>query len=86
MRLFHVKDILHQGLSEPDFYEFYKLKKNVGRADVSYQYRKNVICYKRIGYNIDIMRKSACFMVNPITVNNIAVSLIACRWAGRQTH
>ena len=25
--------------------------------------------YKRIGYNVDVMRQSACLVVNPITIN-----------------
>ena len=51
-------------------------------ADFSDQFRKIVICYKRIGYNINIMRQSACLLVNPITVNNSA-SLFNCTPVGR---
>ena len=38
--------------------------------------------YKRIGYNIDVMRQSACLVVNPIIVNNFAV-LFNCMPVGR---
>ena len=38
--------------------------------------------YKRMGYNIDVMRQSACLVVNPITVNNFAV-LFNCMSVGR---
>ena len=31
---------------------------------------KNIIRYKRTGYNVHVMRQSACLVVNPITVNN----------------
>ena len=57
-----LKTLLHQGLSEPEFYGdlVYKFKKIVGRADFSDQFRKIIVRYKRIGYNIDIMRQSAC--------------------------
>ena len=57
-----LKTLLHQGLSEPEFYGdlVYKFKKIVGRADFSDQLRKIIVRYKRIGYNIDIMRQSAC--------------------------
>ena len=75
-----LKTLLHQGLSEPEFYGdlVYKLKKkNVGRADFSDQFRKIIVRYKRIGYNINIMRQSACLVFNPITVNNFA-SLFNC--------
>ena len=54
-----LKPLLHQGLSEPEFYGdlVYKLKiKNEGRADFSVQFRKIIVRYKRIGYNINIMR------------------------------
>ena len=54
----------------------------VGRADFSDQFRKNIVCYKRIGYNINIMRQSACLVFNPITVTNFA-SLFNCTPAGR---
>ena len=75
---------LHQGLSEPEFYGdlVYKFKKNVGRADFSDQFRKIIVRYKRIGYNINIMRQSACLVFNPITVNNFA-SLFNCTPVGR---
>ena len=38
--------------------------------------------FKRIGYNINIMRHSACLVFNPITVNNFA-SLFNCTPVGR---
>ena len=61
-----LKPLFYQGLSEPEFYGnlIYKLKKkqnkNVGRADFSDQFKKIVERYKCIGYNIDLMRQSAC--------------------------
>ena len=80
-----LKSLLHQGLSEPGFYGdlVYKFKKIVGRADFSDQFRKIIIVrYNRIGYNINIMRQSACLVFNPITVNNFA-SLFNCTPVGR---
>ena len=41
-----------------------------------------IVRYKRIGYNINIMRQSACLVFNPITVNNFA-SLFNCTPVGR---
>ena len=78
------KTLLHQGLSEPEFYGdlVYKFKKIVGRADFSDQFRKIIVRYKRIGYNINIMRQSACLVFNPVTVNNFA-SLFNCTPVGR---
>ena len=80
-----LKTLLHQGLSEPEFYGdlVYKLKKKiVGRADFSDQYRKISVRYKRIGYDINIMRQSACLVFNPVTVNNFAF-LFNCAPVGR---
>ena len=79
-----LKTLLHQGLSEPEFYGdlVYKFKKIVGRVDFSDQFRKIIVRYKRIGYNINIMRQSACLVFYPITVNNFA-SLFNCTPVGR---
>ena len=79
-----LKTLLHQGLSEPEFYGdlVYKFKTTVGRADFSDQFKTIIICYKRTGYNINIMRQSACLVLNPITVNNFA-SLFNCTPVGR---
>ena len=79
-----LKPVLHQGQSEPEFYGDLenKLKKIKGRADFSDQFRNIIERYKRIGYNINIMRQSACLVFNPITVNNF-VSLFNCTPVGR---
>ena len=81
-----LKTLLHQGLSEPECYGdlVYKFQKIVDRAAFSDQLLI-IVGYKRIGYNINIMRQSACLVFNPITVNNFASLLIARRWVGRQT-
>ena len=62
-----LKTLLHQGLSEPEFYGdlVYKFKIIVGRADFSDQFRQ-----------------SACLVFNPITVTNFA-SLFNCTLVGR---
>ena len=69
-----LKSLLKQGLSGPEFYGdlVYTFKKTVGRNDFSDQFRKIIIRYKRIGYNMNVMRQTACWVVNPITVNNFA--------------
>ena len=71
-------------LSEPEIYGdlVYKFKKNLGRNDFLDQFWKIMILYKRIGYNRDIMRHTACLVVNPIKVNNFAC-LFNCTPAGR---
>ena len=52
-----LKPLLHQGLSEPEFYGDlkYKFKKIRGMTDFSDQFRKNKMRYKRIGYNLNVM-------------------------------
>ena len=78
------KQTKHQCLSEPEFHGdlVYKFKQIVGRAEFSDQFRKIIVRYKCIGYNINIMRQSACLVFNPITVNNFA-SLFNCTPVGR---
>ena len=69
-----LKSLLRQGLSEPDFYGDlgYKLKKIVGSKNFSAQFIKIVSHYKKIGYNINVLQQTACFVVNPIMVGNFA--------------
>ena len=66
--------LLHQGLSEPEFYGdlVYKFKKIRGMTDFSDQFRKIIMRYKRIGYNLNAMRQSACLVITPITVDSYA--------------
>ena len=44
----------------------------MGRTDFSDQFRKIIIRHKRIGYDLNVMRQSACSVINPITVDNFA--------------
>ena len=50
----------------------YKFKKIRGMTDFSDQFRKIIMRYKRIGYNLYVMRQSACLVINPITVDGYA--------------
>ena len=36
------------------------------------QFRKNIMRYKRIGYYLNVMRQSACLVINPVTVEGYA--------------
>ena len=60
----------------------YKFRKIVGKTEFSDQFKKIIMPYKHIGYNVDVMRQSACLVVNSITVNNFAV-LFNCTPVGR---
>ena len=69
-----LKTLLSEGLSEPEFYGdlVYKFKKLIGINDFSFQFRKIITRYRRIGYNLNVMRQSACLVFNPIMVDNYA--------------
>ena len=79
-----LRALLRQGLSEPEFYGdlVYKLKKIVGGADFSDQFRKIIVRYKRVGYCMNIMRRSACLVFGPVAVGGFA-SLFGCTPVGR---
>ena len=72
-----LKTLLLQGLSEPEFYGdlVYKFRKIIGKSDFSYH-------FKKIGYNINVMRQTACLVVNPVKVNSFAY-LFNCTTVGR---
>ena len=42
------------------------------------QFRKVTTHHKRIGYNLNVMRQSACLVINPITVDNFT-ALFNCK-------
>ena len=44
----------------------------MGTTDFSDQFRKIIMHHKRIGYDLNVMRQSACLVINPITVDNFA--------------
>ena len=72
------------GISEPEFYGdlVYRFRTIVGKSNFSEQFRKLINRYKRIGYSLDIMRQTACLVVNPIIVDGYA-SLFNCKTAVR---
>ena len=78
-----LKTLLQQGISEPEFYGglVYRFRKIVGKSNFSEQFRKLINHYKRIGYSLDIMRQTACLVVNPIIVEY--ASLFNCTTAVR---
>ena len=69
-----LKKFLQQGISESEFYGdlFYRIRKNVGNQFFLEQFRKLINRYKRIEYNLDIMRQTACLVVNPVTIDSYA--------------
>ena len=69
-----LKTLLQQGISEPEFYGdlVYRFRKIVGKSNFSEQFRKLINRYKRIGYSLNIMRQTACLVINPIIVDGYA--------------
>ena len=79
-----LKTLLLQGLSEPEFYGdlVYKFRLIIGKNDLPYHFQKIIVRYKKIGYNIHVLRPNACLVVNPIKVNSFA-NLFNCTTKGR---
>ena len=69
-----LKTLLLQGLSEPEFYGdlVYKFIKIIGKNNFPYRFKKIIVRYKKIGYNINVLRHTACIVVNPIKVNSFS--------------
>ena len=76
--------LLLQGLSEPEFYGdlVYKFRKIIGKNDFPYHFKKMAVRYKKIGYNIDVVRRTACSVVGPVGVGSFAF-LFSCTTVGR---
>ena len=79
-----LKNLLQQGISELIFYGdlVNKFKRIAGKSNFSDQFKKIVKRYVRVGYNLDIMRQSACLVLNPITVYSFGF-LFNCTLVGQ---
>ena len=79
-----LRSLFRRGLWGLGFYGdlVYKLKKIVGSNNFSAQFIKIISHYKKIGYNIDVLRQTVCLVVGPITVGNFAF-LFNCTPVGR---
>ena len=71
-------------ISEPEFYGdlVYKFRKIIGENHFPYHFKKIIVRYKKIGYNVDVLRQTACSVVDPIKVNSFAY-LFNCTTVGR---
>ena len=49
-----------------------KSKKIIGKNDFPYHFKKIIVRYKQIGNNTDVLRQTACLVVNPIKNNSYA--------------
>ena len=79
-----LKTHLLRGLSVPGFYGglVYKFRKIIGKYYFPNHFKKIIVRYKKIGYNIDVLRQTACLVVNPIKVYIFAY-LFDCTTVGR---
>ena len=79
-----LKTLLLQGLSESECYGnlLYKFRKITGKNDFPYHFKKISVRYKKIVYNIDVLRQTARLVVNPVRVNNFAY-LFDCTTVGQ---
>ena len=79
-----LKTLLLQELCEPEFYDdlVYKFRKIIIKYDFPYHFKKIIVRYKKIGYIIDVLRQTACLVVNPIKVDIFAY-LFDCMTIGR---
>ena len=82
-----LKTLLLQGLSEPEFYGdlVYKFRKIIGKNDFPYHYKKIIVLYKEIGYNIDVLRQTHAWLLIQSRLTALLTSLIARRQVGFQT-
>ena len=79
-----LKDSSAKGISEPVFYGdlVYRFKRIVRDPNSSDQFQKHIKRYKTVGNNMDIMRQSACLVVNGITVDSYGF-LFNCTTVGQ---
>ena len=79
-----LKTLLLKGLSEPEIYGdlMYKFRKIIGKNDFPYHFKKIIVRYKKVGYNIAVLRQTACLVVYSIKVNRFAY-LFNCTTVGR---
>ena len=62
--------------------KLYKFKTIIGKNDFPYYFKKIIVYYKEIGYNMDVLRQTALVVVNPINVYNFAYPF-DCTTVGR---
>ena len=79
-----LKTFLLHGLSGHAFNGdlLYNFRKVIGKNDFPYHFENIIFRYKKIGYNIDVLRQIACLVVNPIKVSSFA-GLFNCTTVGR---
>ena len=79
-----LKTLMQQGISAPIFYGDLVdiFKRIVGKPNFSDQFKKNIKRYIKVGYNLFVMRQSACLVLNPVMVYS-CVFLFNCTTVGQ---
>ena len=78
------RSLLQKGLSEPELYGdlVNRFRKKIFACyNFSTQFRKIILRYIKVRYNINVMRQTACMIINAITVNKFPF-LFGCTPAG----
>ena len=83
-------NVINKGLSRDDFHQsclreicfVAATNEFTVKAHFPYHFKKIIVQYKKIGYNLNVMRQTACLVVNPIKVNSFAY-LFNCTTVGR---
>ena len=70
---------LLQGLCEPEFYSdlMYKFRKIIGKNNFPYQFKKIIVRYKKIGFNIDVCDILHAWLLIQSRLTTLLTSLIA---------
>ena len=74
-----LNSLLKQGLSEPEFYGDSVYKNNCWSRWFFLSIKENDHSLKRTGYKMNVMRQTAYFVVNPVTLTTLLLSLIPRR-------
>ena len=52
---------------------WYRFRKIIGKNNFPYHFKKIIVHYKKIVFYIDVLRQTACLIVNPIKANSFAL-------------
>ena len=50
-------------------------EKIISKYDFPFNSKKIIVRYKKIGFNLDVLRRTACLVVNPIKVGQLCFPL-----------
>ena len=64
---------MQQGICNPKFHGdlVYEFKKIIGNPNFSDLFKRSVNRFRRAGYTLDVMRQTACLVLNPIMLHSL---------------